>query len=257
MNYLLMYKTITLCTIFFALNSCQTQQGSISISKNPAAQDFNADASDAKAIAIADEVMQVMGGRKAWDDAQYLSWTFFGNRKHIWDKKNKRCRIESPRQDLTILLNLEDNSGSAKRGDHIYSQQDSLNHFLEMGKRWWINDSYWLVMPYKFKDSGVTLKYSGKGTTEEGRSSDVLELTFEEVGVTPDNKYLVYVDDNSRLVTQWDYYTNYQDSLPRFKSPWSQYQRYGELLLSGGTLGERKLTDITVDAPSATVFTEF
>lgn len=46
-------------------------------------------------------------------------------------------------------------------------------------------------MPYKLKDSGVTLKYKGEGQTEEGEPAQVLVLTFKDVGVTPQNKYEV------------------------------------------------------------------
>ena len=48
------------------------------------------------------------------------------------------------------------------------------------------------------------------------------------------------------LVTQWDYYANYQDSLPRFQSSWPNYAKYGGILLSGGQIGDNKLTDIEV-----------
>ena len=44
-------------------------------------------------------------------------------------------------------------------------------------------------MPYKLKDSGVTLKYKGQDTLETGHPAEKLQLTFEEVGKTPENKY--------------------------------------------------------------------
>ena len=134
---------------------------------------------------------------------------------------------------------------------------DSVATYVERGKSIWINDSYWLVMPYKLKDSGVTLKYVGEDTTQVGALADVLELTFEEVGDTPDNKYLVYVDKDSRLVTQWDFFTNYQDEEPRFSTPWDNYQTYGGIKLSGGR-GRSQLSDIGVytHIPEA-VFTGF
>ena len=230
------------------LLACEPRQAPLaSTSSNPPAEGFNIENSDEKAIEIADEVMNAMGGRAAWDAVETLQWTFFGNRQHTWMKNKETCKIYSPKNDLTITLNLADNRGTVKKGDQKYEAQDSLKKYLEIGKRWWINDSYWLVMPFKLKDSGVTLKYLQKDTTEMGRMSDVLELTFADVGVTPDNKYLVYVDDSSRLVTQWDYYASYQDSLPRFKSPWPHYQKYGDLLLSGGSIGGRSLTDISIE----------
>ena len=243
--------TLLLVSLFFACKS--TDQG-ITKQVNPPAEGFNKANSDTKAIEIADEVMQAMGGRDTWDTTQFFSWTFFGNRKHIWDKANKRCRIVSPKDDLTILLDLSNQTGSVKKADHIYSSQDSLDKYLAMGNRWWINDSYWLVMPFKLKDSGVTLKYNGEGTTEDGGSAHILELTFNEVGVTPDNKYLVYVDQESSLISQWDFYTKFNDEKPRFQLPWNQYQEYNGLLLSGGA---NSISDLNLDPVDDSLFTEF
>ena len=144
-----------------------------------------------------------------------------------------------------------------KEGEEM-THPDSLAKYVERGKNIWINDSYWLVMPYKLKDSGVTLKHLGKETTIAGQSADKLQLTFQNVGVTPNNMYWVYVDDQSRLVTQWDFFTNATDEDARFSTPWNEYQKFGEILLSGNRGGERKLTDIAVyQTLPDSVFTSF
>ena len=61
-------------------------------------------------------------------------------------------------------------------------------------------------MPYKLKDSGVTLRDLGEQADEAGAMCDVIALTFKEVGRTPQNKYHVFVDKSSRLVTHWNYW---------------------------------------------------
>lgn len=242
-----MYKILFFSISLLSIISCGTAKTSMSKEVNPAAPGFNHQGSDAKAIAIADEVMEAMGGREAWDATNVLKWTFFGKRKHIWDKANQKCEVYYPADDITVKLNLKDYTGTVSKGSMAYTAPDSLSKYLESGKRSWINDSYWLVMPYKLKDSGVTLKYIGKDKTQKGDMSDVLELTFDAVGVTPQNKYLVYVDDKSRLVTQWDFYTNYDDPEPRFQSPWPDYNQYGKILLSGGAMKTISTTDIVVE----------
>jgi len=55
-------------------------------SENPAMPGFDAEGSDPEAIAVADEVMENLGGRRAWDESRYLTWKFFGRRTHVWDK---------------------------------------------------------------------------------------------------------------------------------------------------------------------------
>ena len=74
-------------------------------------------------------------------------------------------------------------------------------------------------MPYKLKVSSVTLSYRGVGKPEDGRPADALELTFKEVGVTPQNKYAGWVDQESHLVPQWGFYPKVTDAEPRFTGP--------------------------------------
>lgn len=213
---------------------------------NPAAPNFNLAASDAAAIEIADEVMEAMGGRRAWDTTRYIGWNFFGRRTHMWDKIEERVRIDIPADTLSMIIDLSTRGGSAKKGGKLVTNLEELNGILDQGYKAWINDSYWLVMPYKLKDDGVTLKSLGDATTTLGKSADLLELTFNGVGVTPQNKYLIYVDKETDLVTQWDFFPTAADTTARFQSPWPNYKKYGDILLSGGQIASNKLTDIQV-----------
>ncbi|MFN7119772.1 MAG: hypothetical protein ACK4TA_23465, partial [Saprospiraceae bacterium] len=212
--------------------------------ENPPAEGFNLLESDARAIQIADEVMKAMGGRQNWDNTRYISWNFFGRRKLLWDKWQGDVRIEV---DSTIyLVNIAKNTGKVKKGNEIITHPDSLQKYVDRGISIWINDSYWLVMPFKLKDSGVTLKYIGERNTAAAKPADVLQLTFQNVGRTPENKYWVYVDKDSRLVTQWEYYQKYTDEKPQIVNPWENYKKQGNILLSGDRGENRKLTDIAV-----------
>jgi hypothetical protein len=112
-------------------------------------------------------------------------------------------------------------------------------------------------MPYKLLDPGVTLRYQGQQKTEKGTLADVIELTFSAVGVTPDNKYLVYIDPTSHLVVQWAYFAKNTDEKPRFVLLWEDYKTYGKIKLSGER-GPRDLTSIQVFPSLPTeVYTEF
>lgn len=224
---------------------------------NPPAEGFRAEASDAKAIALADSVMARMGGRKAWDDTRYLRWTFFGRRTLLWDKQEQRVRIDIPADSTVLLYDLADNTGRAQVGGEEITDTSQLSDLLERAKAIWINDAYWLVMPYKLKDSGVALTYLGVDTTAQGQSAEVLQLTFEGVGNTPQNKYHVYVDPAEYLVTQWAYFPTADAEEPAIVTPWSDYQEYGRILLSGDR-GRGALTDLgvyeTVPESAFTVF---
>lgn len=212
-------------------------------SDNPPLPGFNLDGSDPQAIEIADQVMEALGGRKAWDDTRYVRWRFFGKRLHVWDKHTGRHRYESG--DLVVLWNLDSREGRAWKAGEEISNPQALEEALKEAYSAWVNDSYWMFMPYKLKDSGVTLKYVGETAMEEGGKALVLELTFEDVGETPQNRYHVYVDPESHLVVKWDYYENASDEEPSMSTPWKNWEQHGEILLSDDR-GRGKHTDIAV-----------
>jgi hypothetical protein len=209
------------------------------------ANDFNGAASDVKAIYLAKEVVKSSGGASAWNNTRFLSWNFFGSRKHVWDKQTGNVSIKSLKSPVEIKMNIHDKTGRVWLNGEETMKQDSLNKYLEAGYAWWVNDSYWLVLPFKLMDSGVTLNYLGEGETTSGLPADIISLNFETTGLTPNNKYHVYVDKSTKRINQWDFYTNASDPEPRFQLPWADYQKYGNIYLSGNR-GKYELTDIEV-----------
>lgn len=215
--------------------------------ENPAATGFDAAGSDPAAVVLADAVMLAQGSRAAWDNTHYISWNFFGARTLLWDKWTGLVRIEWLKRPLKVIVDIDDNTGKVWMDGAIQTHPDTLKKYLDMGKKVWINDSYWLAMPYKLKDSGVTLKSLGQSATADGRAADLLQLTFKGVGVTPDNKYQVWVDRETHLVSQWAFFNQFTDEKPRFTNPWKDYKRYGSILLSGDRgRGEAHLNPIQV-----------
>ena len=225
---------------------------------NPALPGFNAAESDQKAIKLADEVMANMGGRATWDAMGTLTWNFLGARKLVWDKPSGKVRIDNLREGSpleTIIVNLKDTADvQLKMNGEIITQPDSLQKYGKMGRSMWINDSYWIVMPFKLKDSGVTLKYLKEDTTATGESAHILQLTFQEVGNTPQNRYEIAVSKDRKLVTQWAFYREREDKEPAFVLPWDGYEDYNGLLLASDR-GQRSISEIEVtDNPPAGVF---
>ncbi|UCE04117.1 MAG: hypothetical protein JSW67_01310 [Candidatus Latescibacterota bacterium] len=175
--------------------------------------------------------MQALGGRQAWDGTRYVSWLFFGRRTHYWDRWSGDVRIEAG--DALVLMNINTRQGRAFTGGVEITAADSLAKMLDRGHAWWVNDSYWVFMPYKLKDSGVRLRYVGEREMQNGRPAQVLELTFAEVGRTPENKYEVCVDVETNLVGEWSFYRNAEDAEPRFTMPWQDWKRVGKIMLAG------------------------
>ncbi len=212
---------------------------------NPPAYGFLINQSDSMAIALADEVMVAMGGRNAWDETRYIHWNFFNSRKHTWDKQKNIAKIQSLKEDFRAIVDLDSLSGRVWKDGKELTQPDSLQKYLQRAKSMWINDSYWLVMPFKLKDAGVRLTYVGVDTTLAGEASDVIKLGFQGVGDTPQNEYHIYISKEEKLVKQWDFFPRANMKKPQFSTPWDKYEQQGKILLSGGR-GKGELTEIKV-----------
>lgn len=203
---------------------------------------------DSRASSIADSVIVTMGGKENWDNTRYLKWTFFGRRTLWWNKWTGDVRIEIPAKKLLLLSNITTKTGRAFRNGVEITQNDSVAYFNDRAYKILINDSYWLAMPFKLRDPGVHLSYLGTDVDSANNGCFLLQLTFSSVGVTPENKYHIWVDRSSYLVTQWAYFEKFSDDTAAIINPWLDYQPYGTILLSGNRgRYEGNLTDISVD----------
>jgi hypothetical protein len=190
-----------------------------------------AQSNDKKANEIVKEMLTAMGGTKNYNDTHFIQWDFV-NRKLSWDKWTGDVRVENPSANQVILVNINTLKGNVYENGVLLKEEKKSNDLLVTAKNWWINDSYWLVMPWKLQDPGVNLTYVKSEQLSDGTMADILQLTFSAVGVTPENKYWLYVDKESHLITQWAYYQNYNDAEPKFLKPWNNYQKAGNILLS-------------------------
>ncbi|QNH62552.1 hypothetical protein [Hymenobacter sediminicola] len=196
----------------------------------PAADGFDRVGSDDQALALADRVMQHMGGYPAWQQTRLLGWDFLDGSYQLWDKQTGDFRWQ--KDSLVALYNLGTKQGRVYRSGEDISATPDGRKLLENMYPIWVNNSWWLLMPFKLKDSGVTLTYQGAGKFMDSTAAEVLNMSFRNVGVTPDNRYQLFVNPKTSLVEEWAYYKEANDSLPAFRRRWSDYRRYGKLLLA-------------------------
>lgn len=199
---------------------------------------------DSLAASIAAQVVEASGGTKAWQEAKVLQWNFFGRRVHTWDKQAGVDHIKYLDGSLEILIDLSRQNGRVWLKGKEQSAPDSLQKYLDLGNRLWINDSYWLFLPFKLRDTGTQLTYLGSDTVAFERPLEKLQLVFvDSVGVTPENKYHVFVDPQTTLLAGWSYFQNQTDTIPQFTLPWTDYKTYGPLVLAEGR-GKYQITEI-------------
>ena len=225
-------------------------------------------ASDPKAVEVAQRVLAALGGRQAWDGTRYLRFGFgqerdgkFQGRRHVWDKWTGRYRVEGTTregQPFVTLMNINTKQGrSWLAGKELAGEE--LKKALESGYGAWVNDTYWLLMPYKMTDPGVTLKYAGEERFN-GALYDKLNLSFDNVGLTPKDTYWVWVNRTTGLVDRWDYVLK-GEKVPPTTWMWTGWKKYGGIMLAGERVNAKEnrkllLPDIQVltEVPD-TVFT--
>ena len=197
-------------------------------------------ASDARAIAIADRVMLALGGEAAWNATRYLRFDFAVDRggqtvmrrAHVWDKWTGRYRVEGrdkDGRDVVVAMNLNTKEGQATVAGAAVAGEE-LEKTLEAGYAWWVNDTYWLLMPYKMRDPGVVLTLVG--TEKKGDEAwDKVLLTFEGVGLTPKDRYWAFVNAKTSLVDRWEFVLK-GEKTPPVPFDWKGWRAYGRIQLA-------------------------
>ncbi len=165
---------------------------------------------DDQARAAAQKAFDAHAG-KAWEPARYIAFTFAVEREgkvvasfdHRLDRYSGEYRVsgkDKEGNDFVIRMNVNTKEGKAwLAGKPV----DDTKPWLERGYGRFINDVYWLLMPIKLLDPGTHLEYAGV-QEENGRSYDVVKLTFDKVGLTPGDVYWPWIDRETGSVDRWD-----------------------------------------------------
>lgn len=194
-------------------------------------------ASDPRAVTVAERVMRALGGAERWNALPGLRWTFGSetgdtvrtSRRHAWNKHTGWHRVEGRNrqgEDFVFIHNLNTGEGRAWVNGHEIAG-DSLRTLLQRAKSAWINDTYWLLMPYKLRDPGVTLAMAGDSAAGGGRWERIA-LSFDGVGQTPGDRYWIYVNRANHRVERWDMVLQGSEPPPRTYS-WEGWERHGGL----------------------------
>ena len=171
----------------------------------PAAPRAAAEA-DAEARRVAERVMEALGGEDAWARVRLVHFGFAGRRTHHWDRSTGRHRVEGETRDgerFLVIADLDTRRGRAWL-DGAEVTGEKAEELLETAYGAWVNDTYWLLMPYKLLDPGVHLTYEGTESLD-GVPYDVLGLAFEGVGLTPGDRYWAWINRDTGLMDRWAY----------------------------------------------------
>jgi hypothetical protein len=200
----------------------------------------------------ADPVQQVMhamqdamGGKQNWEKARYLrfDWVVESDGKeiahvqHLTDRWDGRYRVEWRNKEgktMQALFNANTRRGKMFVDGQPVAPTDS-GPMMERAYARFINDSYWLLMPWKLDDPKVMLSAAGD-TTIDGQAYDVLHLKFDHVGLTPGDQYWAFVNRKTHLMDRWAYFLEDMPGVASEDSAtawsWSDWEKTGGIMLA-------------------------
>ena len=124
------------------------------------------------------EKMMLSINKKAFDNTEILKWSFRGKHHYEWKKQEGLVNVSW--ENASVTVNLNDYSKSIGASPKL----------IETAIKFFNNDSFWLIAPYKVFDQGVErsiVKIDGK---------DALLVKYTSGGTTPGDSYLWILDEN-------------------------------------------------------------
>jgi hypothetical protein len=193
---------------------------------------------DPKAVEVAQRSMTAMGGAERFAAARLLRFDFAPVRdgkvtssyRHWWDRHRGAYRLEGTSKEgvpYRVLFDVHSKQGRAWLGARELAGEE-LAHWLEVAYGRFINDTYWLLMPWKWLDPGVNLAYEGRKTID-GNEYEVVTLSFASgVGLTSNDRYWALVSPQTNLIERWEYVLQNEEGAPGTGKPtpwtWEAWQ---------------------------------
>lgn len=188
---------------------------------------------ETRADSLAARALEATGGA-AWSSAPALRFSFAVERdgertlraRHAWDRTTNDYRVAWPASAdsvYTVLMNLDTRTGRAfVNGIALDSAATVLA--LETAYGRYINDTYWLAAPAKLLDEGVNRALAPDSSTAQ---AEALALSFGNVGLTPGDRYWVWIDRASGRMARWAYILEGQPAEgPASAWVWTGYQTF-------------------------------
>ena len=146
----------------------------------------------AEADALAHEIMEQVN-IEAWRQTGAVSWTFKGNRRHLWDRRRHLAQVKWGETEVIVDLGGHEARAWVAGAEAL---GPALQRLAQRARSFWTNDAFWLNPIAKFYDEGASRR---RVMTEEGPA---LLITYSNVGQTPGDSYLWHHSGRG-LPTSW------------------------------------------------------
>jgi hypothetical protein len=200
-------------------------------------------------MAVGEALMKALGGRDGWTKARYLHFDWIVEkegkrvvmRSHSWDRWKGRYRVDGTDKDgaYSVWFDVNTKDGVAVVGGKKVTDPAQAKKWLDDAYGAYINDSYWLLAPFKVFDPGVTISDGGVDKGPTGEPCDVIKLSFANVGLTPKDVYWLYVNQKTHLLDEWKYVLGGENKPPTAFA-WTDWSQYGSIKLASMRKGLTK-----------------
>lgn len=152
---------------------------------------------------------------EAFENTNYIEWTFKRKHHYKWKKNKNTCDVYW--KEYKVSLDLKDISQN-KAYVHSFKVMDTKlsNQLIEKATKYFNNDSFWLVAPYKVFDKGTERRLVNLENNKKA-----LLVTYTSGGTTPGDSYLWHLDNNGKPTS----FQMWVDILPidGLKATWSDW----------------------------------
>lgn len=225
------FRILTAISLCFVLWSCAENQATV----DQLPTTFDPSRSDAAAVRIAEKMLQAVGAEQFEQAAKFISFRYIlraggqirVERTHLWNRTSGDYQIEWQDRDgdsHQVKFNLNGNNVQAMLNGRAITATLALKEYLQRAFAVFANDTYWLLAPFKVMDPGAELHYLGREEIDD-RPCETIKLTFDRVGLTPQNQLKLYIDAETFRLLRWDFYkTASAEPRPAVWSEWKTLQ---------------------------------
>lgn len=128
---------------------------------------------------------------EAFQNTNYIEWLFKRRRFYKWQKDKQTCVVNW--KDYKVDINLKDYTLSKVYIHNFSVEGEIAKELIDKAVKYFNNDSFWLVAPYKVFDKGTKRSIV---TQEDG--SQALMVTYTSGGTTPGDTYLWHLDETGK-----------------------------------------------------------
>ena len=169
---------------------------------------------------LADEMLRTLN-KQAFDSLEYIEFTYVGVHSYEWDVKNNQVTVAWDDQRVFLDLN---------------QSIDGYSLLQYKAYEYFINDTFWLIAPFKVRDAGVQ-----RSIVDLDQNRGLL-VTYTSGGVTPGDSYLWIIDEKGYPVA-WKLWTS-NVPIGGLEFTWAGWKKLNNVWFS--TLHESTILDLAV-----------